>query len=105
MKTLPHISLGNSSKKTDIIARWDNMAYMERLKLIMDNANLFWVMRLITRSEIEMVMTMHESAREYIVNRENHPLFTSIDLKGDINDQASQLHRDKLTAVLRMVFY
>lgn len=99
MKTAP---LKLSGK--DIAAKWDGMDFMERLSLIMQNENLFWIMKLISRSEIEMVHSMHESAREYIVEREDHPIFTSIDLKKSVDAQTTQLHRDKLKAALKAVF-
>ena len=99
MKNKPRQSSGK-----DVTARWDGMDFVERLNLVMKNENLFWVLRLITRSEIALVHSMHESAREYIVEREDHPIFTSIDLKKSVDAQTTQLHRDKLKAALRAVF-
>jgi hypothetical protein len=100
-KTKPRTSSGDK-----IAARWDGMTYIERLNLIMAHADLFsdpeepdrW---LITQSEIDMVNEMHESAREYIVEREDQPLFTSINLKKTV---AAQHHREKLQAALEAVF-
>ena len=89
------------SPGTELAAHWDGMDFMERLKFIMDHIDIFWSLRLVTRSEIAMVDAMHESNREYIVEREDQPLFTSINLKEEV---AAQSHRDKLKAALEAVF-
>ncbi|MBU1685245.1 hypothetical protein KJ662_03245 [Patescibacteria group bacterium] len=96
MKELPRKSPGDKN-----VAKWDDMDFMERLNLIMNHADIFRSLRLITPSEIAMVDAMHESAREYIVEREDQPLFTSIHLKKTV---ATQIHRNKLKAALRAVF-
>lgn len=96
MKKAPRTSSGMK-----IADRWNGMSLMQRVQLIQDNVDLFWDLRLVTRSEIEMLLSMPESAQEYIVDREDHPIFTSIDLKKDIE---AQIHRDKLEAALRAVF-
>ena len=96
MKETPRTSSGDN-----IAAIWDGMNFAERLRLVMDNENLFWVMRLITRSEIAQLRQMHESNREYVVGREDHPFFASLELKKDL---AAQAHRDKLKAALCAVF-
>ena len=90
-----------SSRVKDIVAQWDGKDFFGRLQLVMDNSDLFWDLRLITRSEIEAVVSMPESSLEYIVDREDHPIFTSLDLKSTL---ATQLHRNKLEAALNAVF-
>jgi hypothetical protein len=96
MKETPRTSPGDN-----IAAIWDGMNFAERLQFIMTNENLFWIMRLITRSEIARLHQMRESAREYVVEREDHPFFASLELKKDL---AAQTHRDKLKAALCAVF-
>lgn len=96
MRETPRTSPGDK-----IVAKWDGMNFMERLNLIMANENLFWVMRLITRSEIARLHHMRESAREYVAEREDHPFFASLELKQTVEAQA---HRDKLKAALQAVF-
>ena len=96
MKNGPRKSPGNNN-----VDRWDGMNLMERLNLIMDHTELFISHWLITQSEIAMVSTMPESAKEYIVCREDQPMFTSIHLKKEV---AAQNHRDKLEAALEAVF-
>jgi hypothetical protein len=97
MKGTPRKSTGAKT----FADQWDGRDFLGRLALIMENAELFWDLRLITRSEIEMVMGMPESAREYIVGREEHPIFTSLELKENME---TQIHRNKLEAALEAVF-
>ena len=82
-------------------SQWDGRDFLGRLKMIMDNRDLFWSLGLIAESEIELVMGMPESAIEYIIEREDQPFFTSINLKQDLEVQN---HRDKLNSALRAVF-
>ena len=96
MKNTPRTSSGE-----DVTAKWDGMDFMERLNLIMRNIDLFWSLRLISDSEAKAVDAMPDSEREYIVDREDQPLFTSIHLKHTV---VAQQHRDKLKAALRAVF-
>jgi len=96
LKNAPRQSSGH-----DITAKWDGMTFMERLNLVMNNIDLFWSLRLISESEAKAVDAMHESDREYIVEREDQPLFTSLHLKETV---AAQQHRDKLKAALQAVF-
>lgn len=90
-----------SSGKDTVIGKWDAMTPFERLSLIRRNAELFWDLRLVSQSEIEALMAMSESDTEYIVNREDHPIFTSLDLKQNLE---AQIHREKVKAALRAVF-
>jgi hypothetical protein len=85
----------------EIAAQWDGRDSLGRLQMILENRDLFWSFGLITKSELEMVIDMPESAIEYIVIREEQPFFTSIDLKKDLDVQS---HRDKLLAALRAAF-
>lgn len=84
-----------------IAARWDGMDFMARLNLIMDHRDVFSANYLISPSELDIVDAMHESAREYIVEREDQPIFTSLNLKQTF---AAQIHRDHLKAALEAVF-
>jgi len=94
-----HPSLKMTGK--EMTSQWDGRDFLGRLKMIMDNRDLFWSLGLVTKSELEMVMGMPESAIEYIVDREDQPFFTSINLKQDLDVQS---HREKLNAALRAVF-
>ena len=85
----------------NIVTQWDGRDFAGRLQMILDDRQLFWSLGLITKSELEMVTTMSESAREYVIDRENKPFFESIHLKEDVE---TQNHREKLEAALRAVF-
>jgi len=89
------------SSGEETVARWDGMSFMDRLNLIRDNFEMFWSLELVTRDEIKMLLAMPESAHEYIVDREDHPIFTSIDIKQNVE---AQNHRDKFEAALQAVF-
>jgi hypothetical protein len=95
------VHLPRKTTGTEIAAQWDGRDSLGRLRMVLDNRDLFWSLGLITKSELEMVIDMPESAVEYIINREDQPFFTSIDLKKDLDVQS---HREKLLAALRAVF-
>jgi len=104
MKELPTLKVPLRKKSpgvSDIVAKWDDRNSLSRLQLIMDNFELFKVMQLITQNEIEWLMKISESEREYIVNREDNPIFTRLNLKATL---ATQLHRRKLKVALEAVF-
>lgn len=99
MNEAPRTSPGD-----ELVDQWDGRDYLGRLHLIMENENHFWMMRLITRSEIARVHQMHESAREYVAAREDQPFFTSLNIKKTLAEQITKRHRDKLKAALWAVF-
>jgi len=91
-----------SSRGNDIVAQWDGRDFLGRLQLVKENMDLFWSLGLISRGEIEMILSMPESEVEYIETREDHPRFlTTIDLNEKLR---TQIHRDKLKAALNAVF-
>ena len=98
MKGHPHTSAG----QPNVVKEWDGRDFLGRLQLVKDNMELFWDLGLITRSEIEWVMSMRESEVEYIAEREETPrFFTSLDLNKTLE---TQIHRNKLEAALSAVF-
>ena len=80
---------------------WDDLGTLERLKLILQHADLFLSLRLITQSELDMINEMHESEWEYILDREDQPLLTSIHLKKNLEEQ---YHRYYLESALESIF-
>ena len=96
---MTHPSLKMTGK--EMTAQWAGRDLLGRLKMIMDNRDLFWSFGLSAESEIELVAGLPESAIEYIVEREEQPFFTSINLKQDLDVQS---HREKLLAALRAAF-
>lgn len=85
----------------EISSLWDGMDFLGRLKIIMDHRDLFWDLGLVTTSELAMASRLSESDREYVLNREDCPIFTSLNLKKQIENQ---YHREKMKAALRAVF-
>ena len=85
-----------------IKGNWYDLTVLERLNLILDYPDHFLSLGLITRGELQMVMETSEGGLEYIIDRENQPLFTKINLKADVNTQ--QL-RNELKTALNAVFF
>ena len=84
-----------------IQAHWDELSSLGRLQLILEYAELFLALRLITESELSIVRKMSPVEWEYILLREEHPIFTSLDLN-QISEE--QHYHYKLIAALRAVF-
>ncbi len=84
-----------------INGHWDDLTVPERLKMILSNADHFLCQGLITRGELQMGMETSEGGREYIIEREEQPLFTKINLKSTVSTQEL---RDELKAALSAVF-
>jgi len=84
-----------------IEGHWNDLTVLERLNMILSNPDHFLYQGLVTRGELQMVMELSEGGREYIIDREEQPLFTMINLKSPINTQAL---RDKLKTALSAVF-
>ncbi len=80
---------------------WNEMSAFERLQLILRYENLFLSWNLITATELEFARRLSPTEWEYILSREMHPLFTSIDLHAVVENQTIA---ERLTAALRAVF-
>ena len=94
-------STPNKSRGKEIVTLWDGRDFLGRLKMILDNRDLFWSLGLVTLGELAMAQSMSESAIEYVLDREDQPIFTSINIKEDLEVQN---HRKKLETALRAVF-
>lgn len=90
-----------TSEGKAIATHWDGRDFLGRLKLVLENCDLFWSLGLVTRSELEMCEAMSASAVEYVLHREEQPFFTSLHLKKNVE---AQYHREKLLAALRAAF-
>lgn len=84
-----------------IATHWDGRSFLDRLQLIIENCELFQSLRLITHGELYIASNMSESGLEYVLNREDCPIFTNINLKKDVKTQA---YRNKLETALSAVF-
>ncbi|PIZ72698.1 hypothetical protein COY07_02880 [Candidatus Peregrinibacteria bacterium CG_4_10_14_0_2_um_filter_43_11] len=65
-----------------IETHWNELNVLERLKLILEYRDFFLGLHLVTPSEIDLVEHMSPTEWEYIVQREEHPIFANIDLCG-----------------------
>ncbi len=96
MKIRPMTSTGPSTT-----GHWDDLSTFERVKVILASPDHFLNLGLVTRDELSEVMQFSESECEYIIDREDHPLFQNIDIKKDIRTQEL---RKQLNTALRAVF-
>ena len=97
MKNSPCTSVGPSK----IDGHWNDLSTLERVKVILKNVDHFLFNDLVTRNELREVMSMSESEWEYIIDREDQPLFTRINVKKEIS---TQYMRDQLKTALSAVF-
>ncbi|MFH1012261.1 MAG: hypothetical protein V1760_00750 [Candidatus Peregrinibacteria bacterium] len=84
-----------------IKAHWNERGVLERLKLILEFKDLFLALRLVTPGEVQMAESMSPSEWAYILDREPRPIFTSVDLKEEVENQH---YYKKLLTALRAVF-
>ncbi len=63
------------------IAFWNKLTAMERLHFVLNHQGLFLNSRLVNPGELLAARSAPESAREYIVSREDSPFFSAIDVK------------------------
>lgn len=84
-----------------IVHYWNQQTPLQRLSFVVEHMDLFWSMGLVTSSEVNMAQSLSEASKEYIVEREEQPIFTNIHLKKDVKDQSNA---KKLRAALRAVF-
>ena len=82
---------------------WDDMDFLGRLRFILANRDLFLNLRLVTDGEITAIDAMSPTELEYIVEREEQPIFTSINLKKAVEEQEVDHHRENLMAALNMI--
>ena len=70
--------------------------------MILDYRDLFVSFGLVTYQEVEMVLATSEGGREYILDREDQPLFHKINIKKELRTQAL---RNELKTALKAVFF
>ena len=97
MTKRPYSNIGPS-----IEGRWNGLDTLERLNMILDYRDLFVSFGLVTDQEVEMVLATSEGGREYILEREDQPLFHKINIKKELSTQAL---RNQLKTALRAVFF
>jgi len=97
MKNRPCTSVGTSK----IESHWNDLGTLERVKLILQYTDHFLSLGLVTPQEVEEVAMTSESEWEYIIDREEQPLFQNINIKKEIRMQTL---RDQMKAALRAAF-
>jgi len=97
MKHRPDTSKGPSL----IESHWNDIGTLERVKMILRYSGHFLSMGLVTPQEVEEVAMTSESEWEYIIDREDQPLFQNINIKKEIRTQTL---REQLKAALRAAF-
>jgi len=96
MKHSPVTSMGPS-----IESHWNDIGTLERVKMILQFPDHFLSLGLVTPQEIEEVKMTSESEWEYIIDREDQPLFHNINIKKEIG---TQMLRNQLKAALAAAF-
>lgn len=94
-------SIFTQSSGRKMVHYWNSQSPLERLNFVMNHMNLFWSMGLVTSSEMEIVQRLSEASREYIVGREEKPIFKKINIKKGVEDQEEG---QKLRTALEAVF-
>ncbi|MBN2086884.1 hypothetical protein JW758_00910 [Candidatus Peregrinibacteria bacterium] len=89
------------SAGSKIAVQWNGRSLLGRLQLIIENSELFHSLRLVTNGELYIAGAMSQSGLEYVLNREDCPIFTNINIKKDIEEQD---FRERLETALNAVF-
>ena len=63
------------------VTYWNKLTAMQRLRFVLSHQGLFLNSRLVNPGELLAARSAPESAQEYIVNREESPFFSAIDIK------------------------
>ncbi len=83
-------------------AQWDEQTFIGRLQLILEYDSLFLAMGLVTERELFIVRQMSPTEWEYILIREEQPIFSKIDLHEAVKNQITA---EKLETALKAVFF
>jgi hypothetical protein len=69
------------SLETQGVTYWNELTAMERLQFVLSHQGLFLNSRLVNPGELLAARSAPESAQEYIIEREESPFFSAIDVK------------------------
>lgn len=81
------MKLQTKSLGTKGVTYWNKLTAMERLHFVLNHQGLFLNSRLVNPGELLAARSAPESAREYIVAREESPFFSAIDIKKGAEEQ------------------
>jgi hypothetical protein len=81
------MKLQMKSLGTKGVTYWNRLSAMERLHFVLNHQGLFLNSRLVNPGELLAARSAPESAREYIVEREESPFFSSLDIRKVVESQ------------------
>ncbi len=94
-------SPGTNIGPSQIEGQWNDLSILERVKMILSCPDHFLNYGLVMPEELDRAEGCAESELEYVINREEQPLFTHINIKKELK---TQYLRSQLKAALRAVF-
>ena len=80
---------------------WNRLNAMQRLHFVLQHKKEFLNFHLVSPSELKIADRLPESAREYILHREELPIFNSLNIKAEIQTQACE---ERLVIALKAIF-
>lgn len=87
-----------------IKGHWDDLNSFERLELMILHAEYFIDLGVFTREELANVINSSEGNLEYIIYREEQPLFKNINIKYTIDSTEQVKISEKVKTAIRAVF-
>ena len=78
--------------------KWNSMSALERLHFILTHEDIFLRADLVREGELLAAKVAPESAREYIIEREESPFFANFDIKKPLDAQRVGLIQGMLIA-------
>jgi hypothetical protein len=84
-----------------IESRWNGLTTFERLRMILNYPDHFLSLGLVTPYELDRVRGASDTELEYVIDREEQPLFQNINLK---QNTVTQILRHQFKAALQAVF-
>ena len=76
------------------VTYWNKLTAMQRLHFVLSHQGLFLNSRLVNPGELLAARSAPESAREYIVQREESPFFSAMDIT-----KAAEMQKDAVRLV------
>ncbi len=87
------------SLETKGVSYWNKLTAMERLHFVLNHQGLFLNSRLVNPGELLAACSAPESAREYIVEREESPFFSAIDVNKSAEFQQDSMRLETTLGV------
>lgn len=88
------------SLDTKGVSYWNKLTAIERLHFVLSHQGLFLNSRLVNPGELLAAQAAPESAREYIVAREDSPFFSAIDIKKVVDQQRNYARLEDTLGIL-----